>query len=79
VGTAVAGYSEVDGEYSKNVAVSHLLRALNPGDSPCVRAAFAETLYVRAMATNGWTRLTYLDRYAMPLAFALAPETDLGG
>ena len=53
VGTAVSGYSEANGEYSKDVLVSYLLRALNPGDEPCVRAAFAETLYVRAMATNG--------------------------
>jgi hypothetical protein len=79
VGTAVAGYSEADGEYGKDVAVSYLLRPLAPGDESCVRAAFAETLYVKAMATNGWTRLSYLDQYAMPLAFALAPGTDLGG
>jgi hypothetical protein len=77
VGTAVDGYSEANGEYSKDVLVSHLLRALNPGDEPCARAAFAETLYVRAMATNGWTRLSYLDKSAMPLAFALAPVSDL--
>lgn len=77
VGTAVAGYSEANGEYSKDVLVSYLLRALNPGDEPCVRAAFAETLYVRAMATNGWTRLSYLDRNATPLAFALAPVSDV--
>ncbi|MCB9420729.1 MAG: hypothetical protein H6667_13055 [Ardenticatenaceae bacterium] len=79
VGTAVAGYSEANGEYSKGVAVSYLLRPLTPDGEPCVRAAFAETLYVKAMATNGWTRLDYLDRYAMPLAFALAPVSDLGG
>lgn len=79
VGTAVAGYSEANGEYNKDVAVSYLLRPLTPGDEPCVRAAFAETLYVRAMATNGWTRLNYLDRNALPLAFALAPVSDLGG
>ncbi len=79
VGTAVAGYSEANGEYSKDVAVSYLLRPLTPDGEPCVRAAFAETLYVRALATNGWTRLTYLDRNAMPLAFALAPVSDMSG
>jgi hypothetical protein len=65
------GYSEANGEYSKNVTAAHLLGG-------CVRAAFAETLHVWAMATNGWNRLSYLDRSGTPLAFALAPMTDLG-
>jgi len=30
------------------------------------------------MATNGWSRLQYLDRDGSPLAFALAPVSDLG-
>ncbi len=79
VGGPVGGYAEANGEYARNVTAAYLLRALNPGDSPCVRAAFAETLYVHAMATNGWNRLQYLDRNASPLAFALAPVSDLGG
>lgn len=66
------GYSEADGEYSKYVSASALLGG-------CVRAAFAQTLSVDAMATNGWGRLSYLDRDGMPLAFALAPSSDLGG
>jgi len=79
VGGPEDGYSEADGEYSKDVTVAYLLRPLNPGDDACVRAAFAETLSVDAMATNGWNRLSYLDRDGIPLAFALAPVSDLGG
>lgn len=70
------GYSEASGEYAKDVAVSYLMRPVFPGGSPCVRAAFAETLHVYAMATNGWNRLNGLDRSGLPLAFALAPSSD---
>ena len=38
----------------------------------CSRAAFAEHLYVNAMATDGWSELDYLDAHAVA-AFALAP------
>jgi len=78
VGSAVGGYSETNGEYSRNVTAAYLLRALTPTGDSCVRAAFAETLSVDAMATNGWSRLQYLDRDGSPLAFALAPVSDLG-
>jgi hypothetical protein len=37
----------------------------------CGDAAFAETLDVDAMATDGWSRLHYLDRNGVPKAFAL--------
>lgn len=78
VGSSIGGYSEVDGEYGRNVTAAYLLRALTPDGDSCVRAAFAETLSVDAMATNGWDRLSYLDRDGSPLAFALAPVSDLG-
>lgn len=39
----------------------------------CVNAAFAETLYIFAKATNGWVRLSNYDDFAVR-AFALAPE-----
>jgi hypothetical protein len=77
VGVPTDGYSESNGEYVKDVTIAYLLRPLTPGGTACVRAAFAETLDVDAMATNGWGRLTYLDRNGSPLAFALAPDSDL--
>lgn len=40
---------------------------------PCVKAAFAEMLYVAATATDGWSILTYLDASGTPLAYALEP------
>jgi hypothetical protein len=76
VGLPQDGYAELNGEYAKNVTVAHLMRPLTPGGSPCIRAAFAETLDVDAMATNGWNRLSGLDLSALPLAFALAPSSD---
>ncbi len=41
----------------------------------CPKAAFGENLYVKATATNGWVRLSGLDAYALPKAFALEPKT----
>lgn len=41
----------------------------------CAKAAFGENLYVKALATNGWVRLSGLDASAVPFAFALEPET----
>jgi len=56
------------GVYSKNgVPVGVLLGA-------CDKGAFAETLAVWAMATDGWSRLWYLDRYPAAKAFALEPQ-----
>jgi hypothetical protein len=47
-------------------------------DSPSVcpdgRAAFAETMYVAATATDGWYRAYWLDASATPKAFALNPH-----
>lgn len=43
--------------------------------APCQRAAFGEMLYVWATATDGWNRLSHLDRYAGPVGFAIEPET----
>jgi hypothetical protein len=53
-------------EWVKDVPVADLLAG-------CVKAAFAETLYVAAMATDGWSILTYLDASGTPLAYALEP------
>lgn len=53
-------------EWAKDVVVADLL-------GPCVKAAFAETLYVAATATDGWSILTYLDASGTPLAYAFEP------
>lgn len=57
------------GNYTKNVPVGVLLGAC-PG-----KAAFSETHWVYAMATDGWQRLYYLDGRPNPesKAFALEP------
>jgi len=60
--------------YAKPVPVVTLLTSNKPPSSPdCTSAAFAETLYVWAKATDGWHRLHHLDARGTPKAFALAP------
>jgi hypothetical protein len=59
------------GLYTKSVRVSDLLDA---NGVSCDQAAFGETLDVTAMATDGWSQLSYLDRRATPMAFALEPK-----
>ncbi|MCA1553331.1 MAG: hypothetical protein LC737_03030, partial [Chloroflexi bacterium] len=60
--------------FSKSVPVSTLLTSNTPtGHTPCTKAAFAENLYVAAMATDGWSRLSGLDASGVPVAFALEP------
>lgn len=57
------------GDFSHPFAASVLL---NANGSSCARAAFAESLYVSAKATNGWgSRLSHLDASALR-AFALS-------
>lgn len=79
---AVGGFGRVGDTFSKSVPVSTLLHELE-GATSCVRAAFAETLHVYALATNGYYRLDYLDAprpyWEDPSqvdvrAFALTPE-----
>lgn len=59
----------------KDVPVSTLL---NAAGTSCTKAAFAETLDIDALATDGWDRLSYLDSGpgdgASTKAFALEPE-----
>lgn len=62
--------------YERSVPVSTLLTVNTPGgDPPCDRAAFAQHLRVRTMATDGWNRLSNLDR-SFSSAFALATPCD---
>jgi hypothetical protein len=56
--------SDINSVFSGTVAVADLLDG-------CDQGAFAETLYVWAMATDGWGRLSGLDAGATPFAFAL--------
>ena len=43
------------------------------GETVCDIAGFAEDLYVNALATDGWSRLSNLDSNPPPQAFVLAP------
>ncbi len=54
--------------FAKDVLVADLITGCPGG-----RAAFAETLHLDALATDGWSILEYLDRDAVPKAFALTP------
>ena len=58
--------------FTKAIAVSTLLSENVPADeTPCIRAAFAESLHVYALATNGYGRLSYLDAPRVPAEIAL--------
>lgn len=59
--------------FTQNVPVTELLSGGSCG-TVCIKAAFAETLHVDALATDGWSStLDHLDADAMPKAFALEP------
>lgn len=79
---AVNGFARAGDTFSKSISVGTLLHELE-GATSCVRAAFAETLHVYALVTNGYYRLDYLDAprpyWEDPTqidtrAFALTPE-----
>ncbi|MEI8032167.1 MAG: hypothetical protein WCH05_02285 [Chlorobiaceae bacterium] len=72
VGVAGKGYSNdpSSGLYARTVPVSLLLDA---NGHICTSAAFAENLSVYSTATDGYQRAVWLDWYAVPKAFALAP------
>ncbi|MGH9157092.1 MAG: hypothetical protein ACRD1K_14920 [Acidimicrobiales bacterium] len=55
------------GNFTKNVPVATLLDG-------CVEAAFAETNYVAALATDGWNPLGQYDASGPTKAFALEPQ-----
>ncbi len=64
--TAHNGYARVGAEFSATIAVGQLF-----GTSGCPSAAFAETLNVVAMATDGSTRLSGYDAPELHAAFAI--------
>lgn len=59
---SVNGYNRTGDTFSKTPSVDTLMTiGLEEGETPCARAAFAEELHVRALATNGYDRLSGLD------------------
>lgn len=60
-----------DSHFSKDLKVTDLL---NANGSTCSQAAFAITLEIHSTAYNGYTRAYWLDAWAVPKAFALAPK-----
>jgi hypothetical protein len=61
--------------FSKDVPITGAGSLVDsPSACPGGRAAFAETIYVAATATDGWSRASWLDASATPKAFALTPE-----
>jgi hypothetical protein len=72
-GPTVNGFTrDAASEFTKNVPVVTLLNGGTCG-THCIKAAFSETLHVYALATDGWSSLSYLDDPATPKAFALEP------
>lgn len=57
-----------------NVSISVLSLLLQPDNTICDTAGFAEDLYVAALATDGWNRLSQYDGNPPPRAFVLAPK-----
>jgi hypothetical protein len=56
------GYNRAGDTFSKTPSVDTLMTiGLEEGETACTRAAFAEELHVRALATNGYDRLSGLD------------------
>ena len=71
-GAGVNGFGRAAAShFTKLVAVQTLLDS----HGTCPEAAFAETIYVAARATDGYQRAYWLDASATPKAFALAPTT----
>ena len=58
----VNGFDRVGDTFTKSIKVENLFNERLPvGETACTRAAFAEDLWVYALATNGYNRLRYLD------------------
>jgi hypothetical protein len=56
------GFTRSGDQFSNAITVTTLLNeGVIPPDTPCIRAAFGESLHVHALATNGYGQLTYLD------------------
>ena len=56
------GFTRSGDQFIKSIAVTALLNeGVVPPDTPCIRAAFGESLAVYALATNGYGRLSGYD------------------
>jgi hypothetical protein len=83
-GSGSNGFVRTGEYFSKTVPIATLLgEALADGETPCVRAVFAATLQVYALATDGYVRLNHLDapRATDPeqvavRAFAIVPTSS---
>jgi hypothetical protein len=58
------------------ISMSVLNLLSQPDGTICDTAGFAEDLYVAALATDGWSRLSGLDSNPPPRAFVLAPKSS---
>jgi hypothetical protein len=74
------GFTRAGDLFSKAIPVSTMFNeGLPPGETPCIRAAFGESLHVYSLATEGYGRLSGLDAPKAVLgeialrAFALTP------
>lgn len=71
----VNGFSRsADSHFSKEIKVKDLLDA---NGTSCPQAAFAATLGVYSTAYNGYTQAYWLNAWAVPKAFALAPKPSI--
>ena len=60
--TSANGFTRSGDQFSKSIAVTTLLNeGVIPPETPCIRAAFGESLGVYALATNGYGRLSSYD------------------
>jgi hypothetical protein len=71
---SVNGYVRPGDQFSKSVTVNALLAEASAQRRHCApaRAAFGESLYVYALATNGYGRSSGLDSPSLR-AFAITP------
>ena len=69
----VGDTDETTGNFTKSIPVDDLLGECKLVGRLGGKACFGENLAVYATATDGWSRLSYLDSYPTPKAFALEP------
>lgn len=73
VGASIGGFDRgSDSVFRKAIQVTKMLESGVPPE--CTKGAFVENLYVTAWATDGWSRLSYLDASVAPNAFAVEPK-----
>jgi hypothetical protein len=68
-----AFFGQVSAGTNPALITASVLTLLTHDGTICDIAGFAEDLYVSALATNGWSRLSEYDSSPPPVAFVLAP------